>query len=228
MKMNKWENYLSKEAMATGSRLYHFIEKERKNGSIIYPPQNCIFKALKLTKPKDVKVVIIGQDPYHEEGQANGLAFSVNPGIAIPPSLNNIFKELHNDIGCDIPTNGDLTKWAQRGILLLNRTLTVEKGAPNSHSGFGWGAFVFDVVIACLLLPQPIVFLLWGKQAKSFTHTIDFSEYKNKDYYATSHPSPLSATRGSMNTPAFIGSRPFSTANRLLKQMGGEPIDWSL
>lgn len=228
MTTNKWENYLSKGEMAIGNYLYNFIAKERKLGHTIYPPQDCIFKALKLTKPEDIKIVIIGQDPYHEEGQANGLAFSVNPGVAIPPSLNNIFKELHNDIGCDIPESGDLTKWAQRGILLLNKVLTVEEGKPNSHAGLGWQVFVMGIVLKCLELPQPIVFLLWGKQAEKIIDVVDFSQYDNKDYYKSTHPSPLSATRGSISTPAFIGSRPFSTANRLLKKMGGEPVDWSL
>lgn len=226
--MSAWSRYLSKDTMIEAYSLYKKVEEERENGHIIYPPQQDIFKALKLTQPESVKVVIIGQDPYHEEGQANGLAFSVNPGISFPPSLKNIFKELHNDIGCDIPETGDLTKWAENGILLLNTVLTVEQGMPNSHANLGWQNFVQDIFEACLNLPQPVVFLLWGRQAKGIMGQYTFSNYSNKEYYATSHPSPLGATKGNMSTPAFLGSRTFSVANRLLKSMGGEPVDWSL
>lgn len=227
--MHKWSEILSPEAMAKAKELQRRAKVESKEGAVIYPPNDKIFNALTLTPPEAVKVVIIGQDPYHGAGQANGLAFSVNPGVAIPPSLRNIFRELHDDIGCPIPTSGDLTPWAERGVLLLNTSLTVERGKPASHSGWGWQEFVLDVCHACVRLPQPIVFLLWGGHARAFTAGLQiYDRTSNKCSICSSHPSPLGATKGSGPVPAFLGSRPFSQANRFLKVHGTEPVDWAL
>ena len=181
-----------------------------------------------------MKVVIIGQDPYHTPGQANGLAFSIANGNPIQPSLRNIFKELVNDLGCAAPTTTDLTPWAEEGVLLLNAALTVEAHKPNSHANWGWIGVVSAILKICSKLPQPIVFLSWG----NFAHNIIYKLYPErtinwrdeitshkKACIFSSHPSPLSATRGSS---PFIGSHCFSNANILLKQMGTEPIDWSL
>lgn len=227
--MHKWSDILSPAAMAKAKELQRRAKVESKEGAIIYPPNDKIFNALALTPPDTVKVIIIGQDPYHGAGQANGLAFSVSPGVAIPPSLRNIFKELHDDIGCPIPTSGDLTPWAERGVLLLNTSLTVERGKPASHSGWGWQEFVLDVCQACVRLPQPIVFLLWGGHARAFTAGLQiFARTKNKCSICSSHPSPLGATKGSAGVPAFLGSRPFSQTNRFLEVYGAEPVDWRL
>lgn len=224
--MHKWSEILSPAAMAKAKELQQRAKVESKEGAIIYPPNDKIFNALTLTPPDTVKVVIIGQDPYHGAGQANGLAFSVNPGVALPPSLRNIFKELHDDIGCPIPTSGDLTPWAERGVLLLNTSLTVERGKPASHSGWGWQEFVLDICKACVMLPQPIVFLLWGGHARAFTAGLPITA--NKWDICSSHPSPLGATKGSGPVPAFLGSRPFSQANRFLESHGAKPVSWEL
>lgn len=224
---NAWDDYLSDEAKMLARVLSECIAAKRKDAEI-YPPQYAIFRALALTPPEAVRVVIVGQDPYHGRGEANGLAFSVNHGIKIPPSLRNIFKELHSDLGCGIPQSGDLTPWAERGVLLLNTALTVESGKPGSHSKLGWQMFVRDVLDVCVRLPQPVVFVLWGNYARSFTEELPIAESPNKVYICSSHPSPFSAMRGSGDTLAFMGSCPFSETNRLLSHMGAEPIDWSL
>lgn len=227
--MVKWSDILSPAALEKAKQLQAWAKKEGANGHIIYPPQDQIFRALTLTPPEAVKVVIIGQDPYHGPGQANGLAFSVAPGVAIPPSLRNIFKELQDDLGCPAPKSGDLTPWAERGVLLLNTSLTVEQGKPASHAAWGWQMFVSDICRACVTLPQPIVFLLWGGHARSFTAGLQiYSRSENKCSLCSSHPSPLGATKASGGTPAFLGSRPFSQANRFLKTMGAAPVNWAL
>ena len=226
--MIKWNDFLSLDAKSTAKKLLHRVDEEAKQGAVIYPPRDKIFNALEMTPPDKVRVVIIGQDPYHGPGQANGLAFSVNPGVAVPPSLRNIFKELHDDIGCPIPDNGDLTPWARRGVLLLNTSLTVEKGFPTSHSLWGWSNFVLDVCRVCVGLPQPVVFLLWGAHARTFTAGLQISRHDNKCSICSSHPSPLGATKASGGVPAFLGSRPFSQANFFLKSFGSEPVDWDL
>lgn len=225
--MSSWQNYLNEDMLNLAKTLSH-REKEERQTKTIYPPQDQIFRALQLTAPEETKVVIVGQDPYISEGQANGLAFSVSPGVPIPPSLRNIFKELHSDIGCQIPESGDLTPWAKRGVLLLNTVLTVEQGKSNSHAGWGWQEFVRSVFVAAAKLPQPIVFVLWGGQARAFCAGIPFDQLKNKDRIWSSHPSPLGATKGNEAVPAFIGSRPFSKVNQLLIRMGSEPINWDL
>lgn len=170
----------------------------------------------------------ISQDPYHQPGQANGLAFSVAPGVKFPPSLRNIFKELHADLNVPIPRSGDLTAWAERGVLLLNTSLTVEEGRPNSHAKWGWQEFVRSVLKICTELPQPVVFLLWGGNARAFVADLQINSCDNKIALCSSHPSPLGATKGSDAAPAFLGSRPFSQANYYLQSMGAEPINWEL
>ncbi len=226
--MQKWSDVLSQESLEKAKVLYERAMDARNSGSVIYPPQNQIFRALTLTPPESVKVVIVGQDPYHEAGQANGLAFSVNAGITLPPSLRNIFKELNADLGVPVPKSGDLTPWAERGVLLLNTVLTVQEGAANSHKNWGWQAFVLDVFAACARLPQPVVFLLWGGQAQAFVSKLDFDRCEKKMYYASTHPSPLGARKPTATAPAFIGSRPFSKVNEMLRSMGAEPVDWAL
>ena len=224
----KWNDILPEEVRRLAVRLAKRAEEERVAGKQIFPPQNCIFQALEATPPDRVKAVIVGQDPYHGPGQANGLAFSVGPGIVPPPSLRNIFKELHADLGHPIPQSGDLSSWAGQGVLLLNTVLTVEQGKPNSHKDWGWQDFTLAVFRACAGLPQPIVFILWGGQARAFTAGLQVSSKPNKACIWSSHPSPLGATKGGPGVSAFVGSRPFSTANGLLRSMGTEEVDWRL
>lgn len=183
----------------------------------VYPSKENLYRAFELTPLTQVKVVIVGQDPYHGPGQANGLAFSVNPDVKLPPSLSNIFKELTDDLGIASPENGDLSVWAKQGILLLNRVLTVEKGQAASHRGKGWEELTELTVKVISQLDQPVVFILWGKQAQSLEKLIT----KRHHFVVKSpHPSPLSAYRG------FFGSRPFSQVNQLLQKTGQEPIEW--
>lgn len=154
------------------------------------------------------------------------MAFSVNPGVKLPPSLRNIFAELVSDVGGRQPENGDLTAWAEQGVLLLNTCLTVEEGRPNSHSDWGWQEFTRAVFETALGLPQPVVFLLWGRNAQAFMAGLDIEKYPNKRVLVSTHPSPFSARRGSGGAPAFIGSRPFSKVNELLEEMRAKGIDW--
>ena len=199
-------------------RLHDFVENEYEHKTI-FPPKQNIFRALNLCDYEDVKVVILGQDPYHELHQANGLAFSVYPGVRIPPSFVNIYKELHNDLGMKIPNHGDLTKWAKQGVLLLNNVLTVEQGRANSHAGKGWEIFTLNIVKALNEREKPLVFILWGNNARAKKQYIDTSRHLVLE---SAHPSPLSASRG------FFGSRPFSKANQFLKEHGIAPIDWQI
>lgn len=183
----------------------------------VYPPGNKIFAAFDTTPFNDVKVVIVGQDPYHGPGQANGLAFSVNEGIAFPPSLLNIFKEISAETGAPIPTNGDLTRWARQGVLLLNATLTVREHQPKSHSTFGWDKFTDAAIRALATNTQGLVFMLWGSDAIRKGNFID----RQRHLVLTSpHPSPLSAYRG------FFGNNHFVTANQYLLSQGKTPIQW--
>ena len=189
-----------------------------KDDHVIFPSLSNVFKALELVKYNEVKVLILGQDPYHGLGQANGLAFSVPSGIEIPPSLKNIFLELNSDLNIPLPLDGDLTRWARQGVLLLNTVLTVEKGQPNSHINLGWGEFT-DRVIVKLSEKGNVVFVLWGKSAQSKINLIN--ENRNMILLAP-HPSPLSAHRG------FFGCKHFSKINLFLNQTGLEIIDWHL
>lgn len=198
--------------------LQAFLEKERNSGKEIYPPESMIFNAFNTTLFEEVKVVIIGQDPYHGEGQAHGLSFSVPDGIKPPPSLANIYKELHNDIGCTIPTNGNLTKWAKQGVLLLNAMLTVEARQPASHQKKGWEQFTDAVIQQISDKKTGVVFILWGKYAQQKGRLID-----SKKHYVlqSAHPSPFSVTK-------FYGSKPFSQIKQILQNQGQSIIDWQL
>ncbi len=184
----------------------------------IYPPKDYIFNAFKLTSYDKVKVVIIGQDPYHGFGQAHGLSFSVLKGVKLPPSLKNIYKELYDDLGIPIKDNGDLSGWAQEGVLLLNAVLTVEKDKAASHRNLGWELFTDHVIELLNLKSKPVVFILWGNYAKEKAKLITNSKHY---VISSAHPSPFSAYSG------FFGSKPFSKTNDFLTKNGLEPIDWS-
>lgn len=232
----KWSELMNPEIFQLGKDLAERALNERNSGIVICPPQDQIFRALELTSPDKVKVCIIGQDPYHTPGQANGLAFSITNGRPLQPSLRNIFKELCDDFGCDKPTTSDLTPWAKQGVLLLNTTLTVEAGLANSHANWGWKTFTSEVFRVCSELPQPIVFIAWGKDAqniifKFFPETTGWEKLMNekkKVCLFSSHPSPFSASRATKTAPAFFGSKPFSLANKYLERMGENGIDWRL
>lgn len=198
--------------------LYEFVKQEY-NTTQVFPPADDIFNAFHLTPLHQVKVVIIGQDPYHEPGQAHGLCFSVKPGVDIPPSLVNIYKELQDDCGCYIPNNGYLVKWAEQGVLMLNTVLTVRAHRANSHHGQGWEEFTDAAIRALNTQDRPIVFILWGKPAQMKKNMLT---NPNHLILEAPHPSPLSAYRG------FFGSRPFSKTNAFLQSKGVEPIDWQI
>ena len=198
--------------------LYSFV-KEEYSRRTVYPPSDEIFSALHLTPLKDVKVVILGQDPYHNEGQAHGLSFSVRPGQDIPPSLVNIYQELHDDLGCYIPNNGFLESWAKQGVLLLNTVLTVRAHAANSHQGKGWEQFTDAVIGAVETQDRPIVYMLWGRPAQA---KIPMLTNPRHLILKAPHPSPLSAYRG------FMGCRHFSQANDFLEKNGEAPVNWQI
>ena len=199
-------------------KLYDTIVKEYST-YVVYPPSEEIFTAFHLTPLSQVKVVILGQDPYHEEGQAHGLSFSVKPGIDIPPSLVNIYTELQSDLGCSIPNNGYLTKWAEQGVLMLNTLLTVRAHAALSHKGIGWEEFTDAAIRILNEQDRPIVYLLWGKPAQQKAAMLNNPKHL---ILTAPHPSPLSAYRG------FFGCKHFSKANEYLMQHGIEPIDWQI
>lgn len=236
----KWSEILPQEALDVSTLLENRASAEREAGKAICPDQDKLFRALTLTPPDKVRVCLVGQDPYHTPGQANGLAFSITPGHPIQPSLKNIFIELNRDVGAPIPRSGDLTLWAERGVLLLNTSLTVYEHQANSHYNWGWQKFTTAVLKAATKLPQPIVFMLWGANAQELLPKLisvaAIQEGDNivrenlikKAYILSSHPSPFSASRKCKSSPAFKGSKPFSTANKLLVSMGGTPIDWNL
>lgn len=186
---------------------------------LIFPPAKDIFNAFHLTPLKEVKAVILGQDPYHNNGQAHGLCFSVQKGVAIPPSLENIYQELHDDLGCTIPDHGCLTKWAEQGVLMLNTVLTVRAHQANSHQGIGWEEFTDAAILALNAQERPIVFILWGSPAQRKARMLNNPRHL---ILKAPHPSPLSASRG------FFGSRPFSQANAFLEEHGVDPIDWQI
>lgn len=216
---NDWDQYLKNEwNKAYFKNLVHLLKEENKNHTI-YPKKEDVFKALRLVSYEDCKVVILGQDPYHGPGQANGLAFSVNPGISLPPSLRNIYKELEDDLAISPSNNGDLSPWANQGVLLLNASLTVRAGDANSHASFGWQNFTDEVIRLLGKKDQPLVFVLWGNFAQSKEALI---LEKKHLILKSSHPSPLSAYRG------FFGSKPFSKINTFLKSHGKEEIDWKI
>jgi uracil-DNA glycosylase len=195
------------------------LKIEKKQGKVIYPPGAYIFNAFECTPLDKVKVVIIGQDPYHGPGQAHGLCFSVQAGVPPPPSLVNIYKELQYDIGLEVPPHGDLTKWARQGVFLLNASLSVRAGEPMSHSKIGWNVFTDEVIKKISKERKHVVFLLWGKFAQEKQYLIDETKHL---VLKAAHPSPLSAHAG------FFGSKHFSKANAWLMSKGIDPVDWSL
>ncbi|OSM95665.1 MULTISPECIES: uracil-DNA glycosylase [Lonsdalea] len=214
-----WHDVLSQEKQQPYfTDTLRFVHQERMAGKVIYPPQQDVFNAFRYTEFHDVKVVILGQDPYHGPNQAHGLSFSVRPGIPAPPSLANIYKELASDIpSFEIPQHGFLLSWAQQGVLLLNTVLTVEGGKAHSHANLGWETFTDKVIAALNSHREGIVFLLWGSHAQKKGNIIDQQRHH---VLKAPHPSPLSAHRG------FMGCRHFSQANHLLEQQGLSPIDW--
>ena len=271
--IDAWFALVPEQAKTTAQRLLSEVNGLRAEQTI-YPPQGDILNALAYVAPEDVRVVILGQDPYHGPGQAMGLSFSVPSGEKLPPSLRNIYKEMASDLGCNMPVSGDLSAWAQQGVLLLNTTLTVREHEANSHSKLGWQVVTTAIVEACMRLPQPVVFLAWGRPAIKLIESAKARVSKDaleggdcvgvagacagvaaaggsasdaatpavadatgsssgdalacKFILKSTHPSPLSASRAAGDLPAFLGSRPFSRANDLLRECGAEPIDWSL
>lgn len=267
--IDAWFALVSEQAKATAQRLLLEVDDLRREETI-YPPQGDILNALAYVAPGDVRAVILGQDPYHGPGQAMGLSFSVPNGEKLPPSLRNIYKEMASDLGCNMPVSGDLSAWAQQGVLLLNTTLTVREHEANSHSKLGWQVVTTAIVEACMRLPQPVVFLAWGRPAIKLIESAKSRMSKDaleggdcagvagdcagvaaaggsasdaaadesgssagdalsrKFILKSTHPSPLSASRSAGDLPAFLGSRPFSRANDLLRECGVEPIDWAL
>lgn len=214
-----WLPYFQEEA---GKEYYKELTAKVKSEYAkyrVFPPKDQVFSAFSLTSYKDVKVVIIGQDPYHNVGQAHGLCFSVQKGIDVPPSLQNIYQELHDDLGCYIPNNGMLNKWAEQGVLLLNTVLTVRAHEANSHRGFGWERFTDRVIELVDAKEEPVVFLLWGAPAQKKEAML---HNPNHLVLKAPHPSPLSAYRG------FFGCRHFSKTNEFLSSHGQTPIDWQI
>ncbi|WP_315815457.1 uracil-DNA glycosylase [Paraflavitalea speifideaquila] len=201
------------------SQIVGHLRIEKAAAKTIYPPGSLIFNAFNLTPFDQVKVVLLGQDPYHGQGQAHGLCFSVQDGIKPPPSLVNIYKEIHNDVGLPIPNHGNLTKWAQQGVLMLNASLTVRAGEPMSHAKIGWADFTDAVIRKISDQKKGVVFLLWGKFAQAKQELIDATKHR---VLKAAHPSPFSADAG------FFGCRHFSRTNEYLVQEGLDPIDWSL
>jgi uracil-DNA glycosylase len=199
-------------------KLSQFVDEERQRATV-FPPEREVFSALRLTPYENVNVLLLGQDPYHDDNQAHGLCFSVRPGIKPPPSLMNMFKELHDDVGFRIPNNGYLVPWTEQGVLMLNAVLTVRAHEPNSHKNHGWERFTDAAIRAVNEKRDPVVFVLWGGYAQKKLSLIDTSRHT---IIQSAHPSPLSARSG------FFGSRPFSAINRALRAAGKLEIDWQL
>ena len=216
---NDWDAILADEFKKPYYLALRQFLKEEYSSKVIYPSMYDIFNAFRYTPYSDVKVVLLGQDPYHGAGQAHGLCFSVKDGVAPPPSLVNLFKELNHDVGCTVPQSGCLTKWAERGVMLLNSVLTVREGAAGSHRGKGWETFTDSVISRLNDRKVPIVFMLWGNYAKS---KIPLITYDRHLVLTAAHPSPLSASYG------FFGCRHFSKANDFLVSNGMTPVDWQL
>ena len=218
---NRWHNVLKEQTtLDYYKKLQVFLNAEYETNTI-YPQKSHVFNALNYTDYDDVKVVLLGQDPYHGPNQAHGLSFSVLPGQKLPPSLKNMLKELQEDLGCELPDHGELTHWAKQGVLLLNTVLTVRAGEANSHQKKGWELFTDAIIESIAKREKPVVFLLWGKPAQSKRPII---ERFNNDHviFEAPHPSPLSAHRG------FFGSKPYSKTNEALVTLGQTPIDWCL
>lgn len=216
---NDWDEVLSDLFQSENYKKIREFLKAEYSTHTIYPSMYDIFNAFKMTPYKSIKAVILGQDPYHEPNQAHGLCFSVKDGCVPPPSLINIFKEMKSDLGLEPPKSGNLTKWAERGVLLLNTTLTVRRGAANSHSRCGWTAFTDEVIKKISAREKPVVFILWGGNARAKKPLIDTERHFIVE---SAHPSPLSCYNG------FFGSKPFSKTNEFLERVGEDPIDWNL
>lgn len=215
---NSWLQYLEEEfASERMKKLKIFLTEEYKKNKVIYPAKQNYFKALDLVELKNVKVVILGQDPYHGEGQAHGLCFSVQEGVRFPPSLQNIFKELKSDLNVDIPKSGNLTRWAEQGVLLLNSVLTVEQDKAASHQNKGWEEFTNKIISVVNEHSDHVVFILWGSYAQKKAAFVDRQKHLVLE---SVHPSPLSSHRG------FFGSKPFSKTNAWLKSKGMKTIEW--
>lgn len=216
---NDWQEIIGEEFEKEYYKKIRTFLKKEYDTTVIYPDMHDIFNALHYTSYKDVKVVILGQDPYHGPNEAHGLCFSVKEGVAIPPSLVNIYKELHTDLRCYKPSNGYLKKWTEQGVLLLNAVLTVRANQAASHSKIGWQNFTDTVIKRLNERDDPVVFILWGNYARNKKELIT-----NKIHYIieSAHPSPLSASRG------FLGSKPFSKTNEFLKKIGKDLIDWQI
>lgn len=215
----EWQEALKEEFSKDYYRKLFLFIREQYNKVLVFPPADEIFTAFHLTPLNKVKAVIIGQDPYHNVGQAHGLCFSVKPDVEIPPSLVNIYQELHDDLGCTIPSHGYLLSWAEQGVLLLNTVLTVQAHKPMSHRGVGWDEFTNAAIAVVNKQDRPIVFILWGRPAQEKASMLDNPKHL---ILKAPHPSPLSAYRG------FFGSRPFSKTNEFLQENGVEPIDWQI
>ena len=219
MKKNNWTPWLKEEWQQPYFRkLAQFIHEEYETKAI-YPPKQQVFSAFENCDINDVKIVILGQDPYHQKGQAHGMCFSVNPGVPIPPSLQNIYRELQNDLGCFIPDNGYLMPWAEQGVFLLNTVLSVQDSRPRSHAGKGWEIFTDHAIARINAKEEPVVFLLWGRDARNKAQMLDHSKHLVLE---APHPSPLSAYNG------FFGCRHFSKANDFLVHKGLTPINWQI
>jgi uracil-DNA glycosylase len=213
-----WRKVLAAELRQPYFRdLKDFVDRDRREHTV-YPPESDVFNAFKDTPYKAVKVLLLGQDPYHGPGQAHGMCFSVRPGVRPPPSLMNMLRELHNDLGCRIPNNGYLAPWAKQGVMLLNAVLTVRAGKPGSHANHGWERFTDAVIHALTARPRPLVFALWGGYAQKKKGLINAPPHR---IVTAAHPSPLSAKK-------FLDSRPYSKINRALEEQREEPIDWQL
>ncbi len=216
---NEWWPWLQEEwNQPYFEKLASFVHEAYAQRTI-YPPKQLVFSAFENCDLKDIKVVILGQDPYHEPGQAHGMCFSVNPGVPIPPSLQNIYKELHDDLGCYVPDNGYLMPWAKQGVFLLNTVMTVERGRANSHAGKGWEIFTDHAISKINELDRPVVFLLWGRNARNKAVMIDHQKHLVLE---AAHPSPLSAYHG------FFGCRHFSKTNHFLEEHGEKAINWQI
>jgi len=216
---NRWDEVLRQDLESESfARLREFL-KEEYASQTIFPPAEDVFNALKATDYDKVKVLLLGQDPYHGAGQAHGFAFSVKKGVKTPPSLQNIYKELQTDLGCTIPSHGNLLEWAEQGVLMLNTVLTVREGQPNSHKGKGWEELTDSIIRHLDKRESPVVFLLWGANAKSKLPLIHGMQHLA---LAAPHPSPLSAWQG------FFGCGHFSRANAFLQAAGQSPIDWQI
>lgn len=216
---NDWAQRLEQELEKPYFQQMLALLEQKYNNEIVYPAKEHIFNALHYTPYESVKVVILGQDPYHGEGQAHGLSFSVRKGVKTPPSLQNIYKELQADIGCPIPDHGCLEHWAEQGVLLLNTVLTVDEGKPNSHQRIGWESFTDAVIEALNEREAPVVFILWGNHAQAKAANIQADKHL---IIASPHPSPLAARKG------FFGSKPFSQTNAFLSSIGSAEIDWQI